>query len=73
MKGFFKTLLHAAISSAVVGAAAQVTSGGPITSGNVLLPALLAGGLGALHAAMPSTLTPSDPPPSVTPKSPFLK
>ena len=56
MKKFLKTLLHAAVSSALVGATAAVTSGAPITSGNVLFPALVAGAAGAVHAALPSTV-----------------
>jgi hypothetical protein len=50
-----RTLAHGFVTAAVVGAGSAVQSGGPITSGNVLLPALLAGVLGMVSAIMPST------------------
>jgi len=58
MKALLKTLLHAFISAAVVGAASALQSGGAVTSGNVLVPALVAGAAGAVHAVLPSTLNP---------------
>lgn len=56
MKAFLRTLIHAAVSAATVAAAGAVQSGGPINSRNVLVPAIVAGALGAAHAAFPSTL-----------------
>ncbi len=56
MKAFLRTLLHAFLSSAAVGASTALTSGSPVTSGNVLIPTLSAGALGAAHAMLPSTL-----------------
>jgi hypothetical protein len=59
MRSFLKTIAHAFVSAAVIGAASQLQNGGPVTSGNVLVPALIAGVLGAIHAMAPSTLDPS--------------
>jgi hypothetical protein len=55
-KSLLRTLAHGFVSSASVGLTAAATSGKPLTSGNVLLPALIAGLLGGIHAAFPSTI-----------------
>lgn len=56
MKAFFKTLAHGFVSAAAMAAAASVHSGAPITSGNVLIPALAAGVFGMVHGAFPSSI-----------------
>jgi len=59
MKAFLKLLLHAFVSAAVVAAAGSLQSGGAVTSGNVLIPSLIAGALAAVHAALPSPIAPA--------------
>ena len=59
MSAFFKTLAHAFVSAALV-SAAGAAQGGAINSRNVLIPAIVAGALAAVHAALPSTLGPSN-------------
>lgn len=63
-KTFFKTLAHAAVSASLVAATSVVQSGAAITSGNVLIPSLVAGALAAVHALMPSTTAPTTTPQS---------
>lgn len=55
-KSFFKGLLHMFVSTAAVAGANILMTGAPITSGNVLIPAVLAGGLAVGHAAFPSII-----------------
>ena len=62
MKNFLRGLLHVGISAAVVVAGQAIQSGAPLTSGNVLIPALLAAGGGMLHSALPTLLTKLSPP-----------
>ena len=57
MRAFLKTLFHAFVSAAAVTAVGAIQSG-PITSRGVLVPALAAGALAAVHAVLPSTLEP---------------
>jgi len=66
MKTFLKGLLHLFVSTAATAATAHIYSGAPITSGNVLVPSLVAGGLAVAHAAFPSIvgLPPAAPPPT---------
>ncbi len=52
VKGF----AHLFVSAAAVAAAAAVQSGAPVTSGNVLVPAVIAGLLAVGHAAFPSII-----------------
>ena len=64
MKAFFKGIVHAFVSVVVVNAAGHIMSGQPITSGAVLIPSLLAGGLAVGHAIAPSIIGPAKPPTS---------
>ncbi len=56
MKSILRTLAHGFVSAFALGATAQIQSGAPITSGAVLIPAAIAGVLGAIHGAMPSSI-----------------
>lgn len=60
-KSILRTIAHAAVSTSVVAAAEVVKSGAPLTSGNVLVPALVAGLAAAFHAGMKSSLDAVEP------------
>ena len=56
-----KALAHLFVSTAITTAAGAIYSGAPITSGNVLIPGLVAGGLAVGHAVFPSIIAPQAP------------
>lgn len=67
MKNFWRKLARVFVSSSATAAAVSTTSGDPITSGNVLIPAAVAGVIAAIHSVLPegSSGGPQDPPTSI--------
>lgn len=74
MNAIVKGLAHLFVSTAAVAGTVHITSGDPITSGNVLIPASVAGTLAVVHAIFPSIVNPpsatSTAPPPTTPNYP---
>ena len=68
MKAFWRKLARVFISAAATGAAVTSTSGEAITSGNVLIPSLVAGAMAAVHALIPPAppAPPTEPPTNLT-------
>ena len=68
MKPFWRKLARVFISAAATGVAVSTTGGEAITSGNVLFPSLVAGGIATIHAILPPRQPepPAEPPSSLT-------
>ena len=72
MSTVLKGLLHMFVTVAATTATSHIVSGGALTSGNVLIPALIAGVFAVGHAAFPSIINdPNANAPASTPTSNF--
>lgn len=64
MKAFWRRLARSFLAAAATGAAVTTTSGDAITSGNVLIPSIVAGAVVALHSVLQMNHEPPDEPPA---------